>query len=172
MSLIAIRDFAREIAHGEVGQREQGGNNRGPAPRKYLAAVNLPEGHAWCCAGVVWCYQESTLRVGHGLRMPVPRTGKCAHFWARCPAHWKSHLPSIGAIYVHLVEPSDPDSDGHVGIVDGYTERSVVGVEFNTNALGSRSGDRVRLNTRGREYVNMGYIDVGREGPVDSPDVA
>jgi hypothetical protein len=171
VSRIAIRDGALVIARGEVGQREQGGNNMGPAPTKYLKAVRLGPGFAWCCAFVIWCYRESTLRSGGGLVMPLPRTAKVVRLWQRCPAVWKSDQPSIGAIYIHLEDPDDPDSDGHIGIVTGFAVRSIMAVEGNTNAAGSRIGDQVREHPRSRSYVNAGYIDVGREGPLESPDV-
>ena len=171
MSRIAIRDKAMEIALGEVGVREQGGNNRGPQVEMYLAAVDLPPGQPWCCAGVVWCYREATIRAGGGLMMPLPRTGKCVRLWRRTPGVWKSNVPSIGAIYIHLDDPDDPNSSGHCGIVTGLTERALSGVEFNTNAVGSHNGDRVRINLRRLSYVNAGYIDVGTEGPLESPDV-
>jgi hypothetical protein len=173
MSLIAIRDTAKQIALGEEGTREVGGQNMGPGPTKYLAAVNLPPGHPWCCAGVIWCYREATIRAGSGLRMPLIRTAKCARLWARTPDLWKSNVPTIGAIYIHLDDPENPNSTGHCGIVLGLAERSLLGIEFNTNAVGSHNGDRVRTNTRRQSYVNAGYIDIGREGPViDSPSVA
>lgn len=172
MSLIAIRDGAIPIARGEVGQREQGGNNMGPAPTKYLKAVNLGPGYAWCCAFVIWSYRESTLRSGGGLAMPLPVTAKVVRLWQHCPALWRSGEPSIGAIYIHLESPNDPDSEGHCGIVTGFTLRSLMAIEGNTNATGSRLGDQVREHPRSRSYANGGYIDVGREGPVDSPAVA
>jgi hypothetical protein len=172
MSLIAIRDMALNIALEQVGVCEVGGNNRGPEVERYLDAVDLAPGQPWCCAGIVWCYREATLRAGGGIRAPLPKTGKCARLWARCPLLWRSDLPSVAAVYIHLTDPDDPDSDGHCGIVTSWTDATISGVEFNANAAGSRAGDRVRVNLRRRSYVNAGFIDVGREGPVDSPHVA
>jgi hypothetical protein len=167
MSLIAIRDAALKIAVGQVGVREVGGNNRGPEVERYLATVGLGPGHPWCAAFVVWCFREATIGAGGGLLLPLPRIGKCARLWSKSPGLWKSDLPSVGAVYIHLANPDDPDSDGHCGIVTGFTDHSLLAVEGNTNAAGSRLGDRVRINTRARSYA-LGYIDIGREGPVDS----
>jgi hypothetical protein len=172
VSLIDIRDKAAQLALAQVGVREHGGHNRGDQVEEYLAAVNLPPGQPWCCAGVIWCYREATIRAGGGIEMPLPRTGKCARLWARTPAHWKSDHPTVHAIYIHLEDPDDPESIGHCGIVTAYTERSLEGVEFNTNAVGSRNGDRVRINLRRLSYVNAGFIDIGRLGPVDLPAIA
>lgn len=139
---------------------------------KYLATVGLGAGHPWCAAFVVWCFREATIRSGGGLLLPLPRTGKCARLWAKATPLWKSGQPSVGAVYIHLEDPDDPESDGHCGIVTGFTDRTIMAVEGNTNAAGSRLGDRVRINARARDYCNVGFIDIGREGPVDSPPVA
>jgi hypothetical protein len=148
-----------------------GGANRGPQVELYLGAVGLGPGEPWCCAFLIWCYREATLRASQ-LAMPLPKTGKCARLWARSDALWRSEQPSVGAIYIHLTDPADPNSSGHCGIVTGFTDRTILAVEGNTNAAGSRLGDRVRINTRRRDYVNVGYIDIGRGAPVDSDPVA
>jgi hypothetical protein len=169
VSLIALRDAAAPLALAQVGVREHGGRNRGDQVEEYLAAVDLPPGESWCCAGIVWCYREATIRCGGGLQLPLPRTGKCAYLWARVPDLWKSDHPTVNAIYIHLEDPEDPKSPGHCGIVTSFSERTLEGVEFNTNAVGSRNGDRVRINLRRLSYVNAGFIDIGRLGPVDLP---
>jgi len=172
VSLIAIRDKAVEIALREVGVKEVGGNNRGPDVEKYLACVGLGPGYAWCAAFVVWCFREATLRSADGLMMPLPRTAKVVRLWQRAARHWKSDRPSRGAIYIHLEDPDDPDSDGHCGIATSWTDRTLSGVEGNTNAAGSRLGNQVRVQLRPLSYVNAGFVDIGIEGPLDSPLVA
>jgi hypothetical protein len=92
--------------------------------------------------------------------------------WQRAAQHWLSDQPSVGAVYVHLTQPSDPDSDGHVGIVTDIGSHTIGAVEGNTNEVGSRLGNQVRINLRRRDYVH-GYIDIGRQAPViDSDPVA
>jgi hypothetical protein len=172
VSLIVIRDKALQIALGEVGVRERGGNNRGPDVEKYLAAVGLGGGYAWCAAFVVWCYREATLRTAGGLSLPLRRTGKVVRLWQHARDLWMSDRPSVGAVYIHLESPDDPDSDGHCGIVTSFTDRAMSAVEGNTNAAGSRLGNQVRVQLRPLSYVNAGFIDVGREGPVDLGPVA
>lgn len=172
MSLLDIRAKALEIALSQVGTREKGGNNRGPEVEGYLAAVGLGGGHAWCAAFVVWCYREALLRCSGARQLPLPRTGKVARLWQRSENLFRSAEPSTGAVYIHLEDPTDPDSDGHCGIVTGFTDRTISAVEGNTNAAGSRLGNQVRVQVRRMDYVNVGFIDVGREGPVDSPSVA
>jgi len=172
VSLPDVRRKAMEIALSQVGVREVGGNNRGPDVEKYLASVGLGPGYAWCAAFVVWCYREATLRTSGGIALPLRRTAKVSRLWQHAPDRWKSAEPSIGAVYIHLEDPEDPDSEGHTGIVTSFTDRSLMCVEGNTNAAGSRLGDQVRVHPRPRSYVNAGFIDVGREGPVDSPGIA
>ncbi len=171
MSLAAIRDRALEIARRQEGVREVGGNNRGPDVERYLAAAGLGPGHPWCCAFVVWCYAEAVKQVGGDRGLPLRRTGKCARLWKGAAPLWRAGQPTIGAVYIHLVDPADPESDGHTGIVTGFNDRTVSAVEGNTNAVGSRLGDRVRVNMRPRDYI-LGFIDIGREGPHEPPTVA
>ena len=171
MSRIDIRQKAMQIALGEVGKREQGGNNRGPDVERYLAAVGLGPGFPWCAAFVVWCYREAVLRCTGGHPLPLPRTARVVRLWQRAQDLYKSTVPTVGAVYIHLESPTDPDADGHCGIVTSFTDRTIMGVEGNTNAAGSRLGNQVRVHPRARSYVT-GYIDVGREGPLDLPDIA
>lgn len=161
MSMAGIRDRALEIALTQIGVREEGGPNCGPQVERYLAAVGLPAGKQWCCAFVVWCYQEAAR--AHQLEVPLRRTGKVARLWQRARGVWRSEQPSVGAVMIHLADPHDADSTGHTGIVTGFNEQTVACVEGNTNAEGSRVGDRVRVNHRQRDYV-LGYIDIGRVG--------
>ncbi len=51
---------ALQAAIGELvaGAGEEGGNNRGPAVKKYLNGL-APEGANWCAAFVSWCFSQS-----------------------------------------------------------------------------------------------------------------
>jgi hypothetical protein len=171
VSLPAIRDRALEIALTQIGVREIGGTNRGPQVEAYLAAVGLGPGQPWCCAFVIWCYAGAVKQVGGGRGLPLRRTGKCARLWSTSPEAWRSVEPTVGAVFIRLERPDDPNSDGHTGIVTAWDADHISAVEGNTNASGSRIGDRVRLNIRRRDYV-LGYVDIGREGPVDVPVIS
>lgn len=167
---IALREDALAIALSQVGVKEEGGRNRGPQVEKYLAAVGLPPGHHWCAAFIVYCYLEAWRRHFNGgsiPKLPLRRTGKVIQLWRYADAGWKSNLPSVGAIYCHANNPKDPESSGHCGIVTKIEGEMILGVEGNTNTRGSPVGDRVRINRRPLGYVNLGFIDVGREGPAE-----
>ena len=166
MSAIAVRAKALGIALSQVGICEVGGRNCGPEVERYLGAAGLGPGHPWCAAFIMWCYREGALRATGPFELRLPITGSCARLWRRSNPLWKSDQPSVGAIYIHLEDPKDPNSKGHCGIVTAFTGRTISAVEGNTTRAGSREGDRVLLNLRRRDYVNAGYIDIGREGPV------
>ena len=169
MNRIAVRERALEIALSQVGICEVGGANRGPEVDRYLASVRLGPGHPWCCAFVFWCVREAAIAeagaAGGAYEPLLPITGSCARMWRRVSTLYRTDQPAVGAIYIHLEDPADPNSTGHCGIVTAFTSRTLSGVEGNTNALGARAGDRVRVNLRKRSYP-VGYIDIGREGPV------
>lgn len=166
MNLIELRTRALEIAIGELGVRETS-PNRGPRIERYQRAAGLTPGQPWCVAFLVFCFDEAARTLGGDS--PLPRTGKVARFWRKCPDVWKGGRPSVGAIYCRLTTPSDPESPGHCGIVIRETEMGFAGVEGNTNDMGSRDGEGVMVRQRSLTYVNLGFVDVGREGP---PDVA
>lgn len=166
-----IRDKALEIALTQQGVCERKGTpNSGPEIDEYLRAVNSPPGAHWCAAFVVWCYAQAAQQLGSIRHMPLRRTAGVSRLWHTAPMLWRSQQPTKGAIFCHLKNPKDLRSPGHCGLVvrlhveEGWIET----IEGNTNAQGSRVGDRVRVNQRELSYVNLGYLDVGREGP-ESP---
>ena len=169
MNLIELQVRALEIAVGEVGTRETSAN-RGPRIAQYQKAAGISPGQPWCMAFIVFCFDEAARLLGGTF--PLPRTGKVARFWRRSKDLWKTGSPTVGAIYCHLVDPKDPESPGHCGIVVRLIQGGIVGVEGNSNDSGAREGDRVLMKTRGFGYINLGFVDVAREGPDDVPRVA
>lgn len=59
MITLRERAFGFAVKAADKGVHEVGGNNHGPAVKKYLAEVGLPEGYAWCDAFVSWCYHQA-----------------------------------------------------------------------------------------------------------------
>jgi hypothetical protein len=51
-------------------------------------------------------------------------------------------------IAIHLEDPRNPAGPGHVGIVVGSEGDKLRTIEGNTNAAGSREGDRVAIKVR------------------------
>lgn len=56
-----LRELALQYGLREArrGVHEVGGNNRGPAIKRYLKGVGLGEGYAWCDAFVSWCFHNA-----------------------------------------------------------------------------------------------------------------
>jgi hypothetical protein len=169
-----LRKEALRVALTQDGIIERGGPNRGPEVEKYLAVVGLKGGNPWCAAFVCWCYDRAMKNLKMRRSPPFHFTGSVYKLWTTAPTKWKSDKPTVGAVYCHLTEPHLPGSPGHCGIVVRVEEefQSFMGVEGNTNAYGSRIGDRVRINRRDFAYANAGFIDIGREGPELPPATA
>lgn len=152
---------ALNVAIGEIGTTESGGNNRGPRIERYLRAVGLPPGQPWCAAFAVWCYGEAWRQLAMEGALMLPKSGKVTRLWRRTRPEWRTQKPAPGAIYCHATDPNDPESTGHCGIVWRPSENGLlVGIEGNTDDGGSREGDGVLVKHRNPSYVNLGYIDV------------
>lgn len=135
------------VAYTQLGVHEVGGKNRGPMVETYLRSVgldptgqNAPEnGYAWCAAGACWCVRQA---------------GKSIKVSASVQRLWELNQdlavlePNPGDIAIHL----NDDGTGHCGIVDHADAMDIHCIEFNTNAAGSREGDRVAFKTRPRIY--------------------
>ncbi len=67
-----LAEKALEIGLAELaaGAGEQGGNNRGPWVKKYLALCGLPEGSPWWASFVSLCYRQAADALG--VCRPVP----------------------------------------------------------------------------------------------------
>jgi hypothetical protein len=57
---------ALEVAIGQLGRGESGGNNLGPDVARYIAPTKPPAN--WCAGFVGWCYEEAARKVG----VPLP----------------------------------------------------------------------------------------------------
>ena len=148
----ALALTALTIAAAQRGQREVPRNsNRGPMVDKYLAAVGLNPGFAWCMAFVYWCYQ--TAATGLHCANPLPRTGGVL-------ACWNSIQPAKRITKAQAIANPSLIGPGAIGIMDfgggkghAFIVASASGValdtiEGNSNADGSREGDGVVTNKR------------------------
>lgn len=166
-----LRGEALRVALTQEGICEIGGPNRGPEVDKYLAVVGLKPGNAWCAAFVCWSYDRAMKNLKMRRQPPFQYSGGVYKMWTTAPTRWKSNKPSVGAVFFHLTDPHLPGSPGHCGIVTRIEEDFLTfnSIEGNTNEYGSRIGDRVRINRRPFDYVNAGFLDIGREGPIEPP---
>lgn len=131
-----------EVMMAALGVRETG-PNRGPWIDECLRFVGLdPEAGSWpwCAASLVWCAD----RGGVELR----RTASVARLW-QAVQYRRIDGPEPGCGFVHL----KPDGKGHCGLVVREVAPGIIAtVSGNTNAEGSREGDRVGLHDKPRSY--------------------
>lgn len=156
-----LRDYALQIAAGEIGVREAG-RNRGIRVEMFQAAAGAHPGDPWCASFVVWAYKEACH--GLSLEMPLPVTPGALALWRRGDPihHW--HQPSPGAVFVL----DHGGGMGHCGFVESITPLHIVTVEGNTNDSGGREGvgvyRRIRRLDGGLDGL-VGFVDTARTGP-------
>lgn len=161
---LEIRDLALELALTELasGVREVGGKNRGPRVEQYLKGVGLGPGNPWCCAAAIHCYDRACAEFERPLILP--RTGRVVWLIQAVNQRYIRPDPVRGALCLHAANVEDDNSDGHVGFVLRYAAGRVESVEANTNADGSREGDRWAVKWRPESYWDLGYIDIAQQG--------
>ena len=156
---MTLSELAVEIALGEVGVREVGGNNRGAKVEAYLATVGLVGGQPWCSAFLHYVFQLAAARLK--LRNPYPMTGSSQAVWRRVELICIEQNPSVGAVYVL----NHSETTGHVGIVTSLEPlRETSG---NTRATGGgRAGDSVATHDGTPEVSHggelLGYLQLDR----------
>lgn len=139
-----------DVALTQYGVKEVGGNNRGPRVDEYIEFVGLdPDGaHPWCCAFVVWCCYQMV------PALPVAKTASVRKLWEFAAEKGIVVMsPQRGDIGVRVIGPGK----NHCFIVYDPYPALVRTIEGNTNAAGSREGDRVARKWRRRAYATA-YI--------------
>ncbi len=146
-----------------AGVKEEGGNNRGKRVEEYLAAAGGEAGEAWCASFVYWCFREACKQAR--IINPCPRTRGAIKLWTLADPVCHALAPDRGRVFVL----DHGRGLGHVGFVEEVLPSGrIVTVEGNTNAAGSRAGDRVAKHVwdptqpqseRGAALV--GFIDFG-----------
>lgn len=132
-----------KIAQSQIGVQEYPkGSNAGKQVEKYLAAVGLGKGYAWCMAFVYWCILQVFL--ARAAKIPLKCTGGVRDQYIYCKK-WVVATPQAGDIFIIVYA----NGTGHAGFVEkvlpnGYIQT----IEGNTNADGSREGYAVCRRTR------------------------
>ena len=142
-----------DVMMAALGVRETS-PNRGPWIDTCLRFVGLdPEQGSWpwCAASLVW----SAHRAGTELL----RTASVKRLWEASQAR-RLEGPEPGCAFVHL----KPDGKGHCGFVlrELAGTGRILTVSGNTNAEGSREGDRVGLHEKPYAYFT-GFFHVRPE---------
>ena len=141
----AFVDALLTAARITLGVQEEGGKNRGHQIDGWNRDVGVPLGSPWCAAWVYGMHREAATILG--VPNPCPKTAGALKLWHLAPEACRRPIPAPGDVFV--LDTGDPGGYGHVGIVELVTPDggTVVSIEGNTNAAGSREGDRVAKHT-------------------------
>lgn len=128
---------AIQIARSELGNGEQGGDNRGPDVMRYHAVTGAGAGDSWCASFVSFCFHQ-----GNPGNMPYEATAGARETLNRFKARGWTYNASVGS----PPEPGDilvfwrgqvTGWMGHIGIVDGYENGIVTTIEGNKGSFPS-----------------------------------
>lgn len=147
----AMREAFVEILRGEIGVREQGGNNRGPRVQEYQDAASWVDGTgwAWCAAFICWGFD----RLAERFKLPFATPEGAGAFWFEDWAR-QQKLPVFsgkakvrrGDLIIY--------SFSHIGCATSDEKDGLfLCVEGNTNDGGSRDGDGVFERRRMKNSV-------------------
>jgi len=156
-----------EIALGEVGVHEEGGDNRGAKVEKYQSVIGKAQGEPWCTSFIQWCLREADARFKTISKDPasdhlLARTESSQELVDKSPAICQILKPEPGCIVVWTkFIDNKPTRLGHAGIVKEIIDRDfMLVVEGNTSSSSSaliRNGDCVALKKR-RIKSNTGEL--------------
>lgn len=161
-----------EIAATKLGIREVGANNHGPWVKKFLAAVGLPEGYAWCDA-----FQSFEMEGAAGHRLPIESASVGQTYATGKQLGWAVTKPARGDLVCYDFN-GNGQFDDHIGLVVKVVSigptLTLETVEGNTSSglSGSQGdGDGVFLRRRIVAAKSVGFIRIPGEVP-DAPVVA
>lgn len=145
-SKLSIAVLAKAVTQLGVAESPKG-SNKGKDIEKYLKAVGLGGGYAWCMAFVYWCVDE-VARTGEGLQEckvnPLIKTGGVMRQWNEIAKERRKTSPEPGDIFIM----DFGKGTGHTGFVERVDGNTVHTIEGNTNDEGSREGYEVARRTR------------------------
>ena len=122
---------ALEVARGELGKGENGGDNKGDDVMKYHAVAGAGEGDSWCASFVSFCFHK-----GNPGKMPYKATAGARETLRRFEEQgWTYNAtldnpPKPGDIIVFWRGPKT-GWKGHIGIVEAYEDGVVTTIEGN-----------------------------------------
>lgn len=139
---------ALEVARLELNKKVREmplGSNDGPDVRKYLKSVGLEPGFAWCAAFVYWC--TNTAAINAGIPHKLPHTGGVMAMFGQAVGRNIQKLDEKERfITPDDIRPGDifilqfPGAHSHTGFVDKVSGDTIITIEGNTDAGGSREG--------------------------------
>lgn len=159
-----LAQAAIDIARTQVGVREQPRNsNAGPEVARYLQAVGLGTGHAWCAAFVYWCLREAAVATGE--TNTCLRHGGVLRQWQHAVEHRLARVSAADArndparVVPGMVFTMDHGAGlGHTGFVVAVRGGLLDTIEGNTDASRTREGGGVYALVRKVGEINKGYV--------------
>jgi len=147
--LIREKLVQAELAAAKLHIREVGGNNHGPAVKKFLHEVGLPEGYAWCDA-----FQSYEEHAAAGYTLPIESASVWQTYNSARNMGWvlpDGATPARGDLVLYDFD-GDGRTDDHIGIVVAVTALpgcwKLRTVEGNTGDGNATDGDGVYIRTR------------------------
>ncbi|WP_400192811.1 CHAP domain-containing protein [Hymenobacter sp. B81] len=142
-----------KVFSSQVGVKEQGGSNRGPKVKVYLASSGNHEGQPWCAAFVNWCFRQVGLHGPAGAGAARNWFPAARVIYRRGAAAKKKPQPGdcAGFYYAHL------GRIGHIGFIERWEENFAITVEGNTGGGSgiNRNGDGVYRMRRLRSQISI-----------------
>ena len=146
-----LRKRIIKTAIGEIGVKEERGNNRGKRIGEYLATTGLPQGHPWCAAFAKWIFDQN--------QIPTPGATAWSPTW----------FPDSRTVWMKGDDPkgviesgdtfglyySNLKRIGHIGIVERIDNGWIYTIEGNTGSDQGRDGDVVRRHRRSIKQVSV-----------------
>ena len=142
----------QKVYTSQDGITERTGHNDGPGPKRYLAAVGLPEGNPYCAAGVAWTFKQVGIKTTITGYSPTAVNYKDLVY----SMHKLQQVPHTGDVITFYYP--NIKRIGHTGFLDHMTsEDTYVSFEFNTSG-----GPGVNRDGGGAYFMkrslNMTYI--------------
>ncbi len=154
----SVQERALQIARyfADTLKLREHGVNRGFWVERFLSAVGLGGGYAWCAAFVYWCIKNA----GWSGKLTG---GAAVRNWIRWARETNRIVPHSqikrGMIFAFMTN----QTQGHMGFVVRSEKRGgdiiIHTIEGNTNRAGSREGDGVyrRERTVTNDYLFIGW---------------
>lgn len=149
-----LRTCIITTAKSQIGVRELTGHNDGKQVEKYLAAVDLGKGYAWCAAFCAWTLDQCNVK--------HVRSGYCPDYFKS--GSMQRQYAAMGDMFGIWFR--NKNRIAHVGFIERVEDTIVLTIEGNTNEAGSREGDGVY---RKRRLLKQIYAVV-RLTPTLTPD--
>lgn len=137
------REKLVRFAIGEIGVREEGGNNRGKRIGEYLAATGLGQGHPWCAAFTKFVYDQNKIPTPGATAWSPSWFPKSRTYWVKGNDHFIVQKADVFGLYYPSLKRI-----GHVGIIEKVNDNWVHTIEGNTGDDMGRDGDVVKRHRR------------------------